>query len=468
MQPWPAPPWMSSSALIADAIAPFNGSPQVIAMREIAIDGACGPWSTAATSVASKQPRLFRRRPVAADHQPDHLGKRQCADQLLDRIAAHRDPARLDVDDRGRPPAAGLVEALLGALGAPACDSLIRPGSDAARRSSDFAVAGRGEHLVGVLAEARRRRVDVGVAARHLEAGPRHRQRPSMPDTCSNVFSSRRCWICGKASACGTLSTAPAGTPIRFSSVSQSAQLRVPSVASSSTFSASRWRLRLSRFSKRGSVTRSSRPRTRASASNCSCLLAAMLMRPSFALKAPDGAAVKLSLPWAFGSTPAIRKFETDPAHRGERRVEHRHVDEGALARRVAPHQRAADRERSGHAGERVGDRIADPQRRALARAGDAHHPGQALDDLVVGRGGIHRAFLTEPRDRAIDETRVDDRQLVRTRGRGGASRRAGSSRPARRRLPTRRRRTSLPSAIFRLRVTDLLPAFCARNDAPM
>ena len=51
----PAPPWMSSSALIALAIAPLSGRPQVTAMREIAIDGACGPWSTAATSAASSR-----------------------------------------------------------------------------------------------------------------------------------------------------------------------------------------------------------------------------------------------------------------------------------------------------------------------------------------------------------------------------------------------------------------------------
>jgi hypothetical protein len=32
----------------------------------------------------------------------------------------------------------------------------------------------------------------------------------------------------------------------------------------------------------------------------------------------------------------------------------------------------------------------------------------------------------------------------------------------------TSRRRTSLPSAVFRFRVTDFLPAFWARNEAPM
>jgi hypothetical protein len=41
--------------LTADARAPFSGSPQVTDMRPIAIDGACGPWSTADTNAASSK-----------------------------------------------------------------------------------------------------------------------------------------------------------------------------------------------------------------------------------------------------------------------------------------------------------------------------------------------------------------------------------------------------------------------------
>jgi hypothetical protein len=44
---------MSSSTLMADAMAPFSGKPQVTDIRLIAIEGACGPWSTADTSAAS-------------------------------------------------------------------------------------------------------------------------------------------------------------------------------------------------------------------------------------------------------------------------------------------------------------------------------------------------------------------------------------------------------------------------------
>jgi hypothetical protein len=36
------------------AIAPLSPSPQVTAMRAAAMEGACGPWSTAATSACSR------------------------------------------------------------------------------------------------------------------------------------------------------------------------------------------------------------------------------------------------------------------------------------------------------------------------------------------------------------------------------------------------------------------------------
>ena len=55
MHCWPAPPCTSSSTLTALAMAPFTGSPQLTAMREIAIEGACGPWSTPATMAASSK-----------------------------------------------------------------------------------------------------------------------------------------------------------------------------------------------------------------------------------------------------------------------------------------------------------------------------------------------------------------------------------------------------------------------------
>ena len=40
---------------------------------------------------------------LAAQHQPDHFGKTDLADQLLDRVAAYVDAAGFDVDDVGAP-----------------------------------------------------------------------------------------------------------------------------------------------------------------------------------------------------------------------------------------------------------------------------------------------------------------------------------------------------------------------------
>ena len=47
---------------------------------------------------------LLGRRQVAPQHQPDHLGEADRADELFDRIPAKPDDARLHVDDRRRPP----------------------------------------------------------------------------------------------------------------------------------------------------------------------------------------------------------------------------------------------------------------------------------------------------------------------------------------------------------------------------
>ena len=115
----------------------------------------------------------------------------------------------------------------------------------------------------------------------------------------------------------------------------------------------------------------------------------------------------------------------------------------------------------------RVADREADPQRRGLRRAGDAHHAGQALDDLVVGGRLAHRAGLAEAADRAVDEPRVELAQHAASRTPAGPARRPGSSRPARRRRSTSPRTPARSPGSLRSSSTDFLPAFWARNDAP-
>ena len=98
---------------------------------------------------------------------------------------------------------------------------------------------------------------------------------------------------------------------------------------------------------------------------------------------------------------------------------------------RGAAHQRARDRKCGGDAAQRVGDRIADAQRRATLVARDAHRAGQALHDLIVRRCVFHRPVLTESGDRAVDERRIELAQSARIPGRGDPSRRDESSRRA-------------------------------------
>ncbi len=64
-----------------------------------------------------EQVALRARRQLAAQHQPDHVGKADVADQLLDRIAADGDLAGVDVDDRRVPPRAAVGDQLFRCLG---------------------------------------------------------------------------------------------------------------------------------------------------------------------------------------------------------------------------------------------------------------------------------------------------------------------------------------------------------------
>jgi len=75
MHCWPAPPWMSSSTLIADAMAPLTGRPQVTAIRAIAIDGALRAMVDAGHHGRFEKVGLTARRQFTAQHQPDHVRK---------------------------------------------------------------------------------------------------------------------------------------------------------------------------------------------------------------------------------------------------------------------------------------------------------------------------------------------------------------------------------------------------------
>ena len=54
--------------------------------------------------------------------------------------------------------------------------------------------------------------------------------------------------------------------------------------------------------------------------------------------------------------------------------------------------------------GDDVGDRDAEPERRAIGVAGDAHQPALGLHHRVVSRLVPPRPGLAEARDRAVDD----------------------------------------------------------------
>ena len=101
------------------------------------------------------------------------------------------------------------------------------------------------------------------------------------------------------------------------------------------------------------------------------------------------------------------------PAHGDEGRFQHRHVDPLALAGPLLLDEGGRNGEGGGDAAHGVADRVANPQRCGVGRAGDTHDTGQSLDDLVVGGIVAQRAVHAEAGDGAIDHVRLDLAQLV-------------------------------------------------------
>src|SRR5206468_7172686 len=91
--------------------------------------------------------------------------------------------------------------------------------------------------------------------------------------------------------------------------------------------------------------------------------------------------------------------------------IEQGHVDMRALPAALAPIEGGEDRDAGVEAGEEVDDRNADAHRPAaglaVRKAGDAHQPAHALDDIVVaGTVGVG-AVLPEAGDRGVYQPRV-------------------------------------------------------------
>jgi hypothetical protein len=95
------------------------------------------------------------------------------------------------------------------------------------------------------------------------------------------------------------------------------------------------------------------------------------------------------------------------PAHSAQRGVEHADVEEGPFTGAMLAKQGAGDRERGGQAADGVAHRVTGAQGCGLRGAGNAHDPGEPLDDLVVGGSPAVGPGGAEAGDRAVDQAGI-------------------------------------------------------------
>ena len=143
-----------------------------------------------------------------------------------------------------------------------------------------------------------------------------------------NFATMPRSRTCGCASACGTLYTGPAGTPAALRSCHHSSA----DLAASARFQN---RLQLVAVREPRLPIREARVGDQVGASDDAAhrfvllLLVGRDVQQAIAgPERPDGLAVTLSLPIGFGSRPGDEIVRDRPAHRRERGLEHRHIDE--------------------------------------------------------------------------------------------------------------------------------------------
>src|SRR6056297_2139918 len=181
---------------------------------------------------------------LTRDHQPDHLGKTTIADQLLDRMPAKRNATRLHVDDRCTPPVGNIAH--------------ITPSPSSSRSSPRVRPR---EPNTAALSAPSMGGGSATAGGRPLILNPvRTTSMPRVnPGTASKCATRPRSATCGCASASGTPSTAPAGTPMALSSFSQTVAGRVVRTVSSSARRRSLLVLRSSRVANSGRESRSSR-----------------------------------------------------------------------------------------------------------------------------------------------------------------------------------------------------------------
>ena len=103
-----------------------------------------------------------------------------------------------------------------------------------------------------------------------------------------------------------------------------------------------------------------------------------------------------------------VQRLECQRADGG---IDQSGVDVAAAAGLFPPRQRREDADRRIDAGENIGDRHADAQRRSVGGAGQTHDAAHALGHQIVTRPRCIRAGLAEAGHRAVDQPRISRRE---------------------------------------------------------
>ena len=169
------------------------------------------------------------------------------------------------------------------------------------------------------------------------------------------------------------------------------------------------------------------------------------------------------------GAAPAGERLGGQHRQPRQRAVEHRAVDELALARALALAQRDQDPDRRHQrAAAEVGDLAGGLDRRPVGLAGQPEQPVEPEVVHVVARAVAVGPVLPVAGDRAVDEPGVLLRAGARSRRRGGRARRAGRTRAARRRRGRGAAARPCPPSDLRSMRIERLPRLSARNSAPL
>ena len=280
-----------------------------------------------------------------------------------------------------------------------------------------------------------------------------------------------RATACGDANAAVTSLIGPNGMSAASSASIHSAVVRPANRDARIGRRSSRWTTRSPLVAYRGSSASPGNPMASHRRGHCRSLPTATASSPSAVAEGLVRHQVGVGVAHPDRRRAAHERVLRLVDEDGERRLEERHVDplpaDVRPRRRVAGEQAGQDRDRAEQPGDDVADRHADlgrPSPVLVGRPRDRHQPADRLDHEVVARLRRIGAVGAEPRDREVDEVRVELAAARRRRTPARPSRRRGSSRRGRRTRARSRRSTSRPASVLRSSRIERLFRLTARK----